>query len=103
MPRKVVKPGALDFDANPAFCVGLPLEQKLILVLFAPDHSWESAQATALSRTVSDRLRPPMFSELRRSFARIIDQSFNGIEVARTEPPDCVVLYHGDPFTGCPI
>jgi hypothetical protein len=44
-----------------------------------------------------------MFSAMGRSFIGIIDQSFNGIEMARIKSPDCIVLYHGDPFTGCPI
>src|ERR1700683_1585733 len=103
MPRKVVKPRALDFDADPTFCVGLPLEPKLILVLFAPDHRWKSAQATPLSRTVSDCLSPPMFSEMRRSFVGVIHQSCNGIERTQIKSLKCIVLYHGDPFTGCPI
>jgi hypothetical protein len=103
MPRKIVKPRALDFDTNSTVCIGLSLEPKLILVLFAPDHSRKSAQATSLSRTASDCLSPPMFSDMRRSFVGIIDQSFDGIEVSRIKSPDCVVLYHGDPLTSHPF
>jgi hypothetical protein len=98
-----VKPRALDLDTDPAICIGLSLEQKLILVLLAPDHSWKSAQATPLSRTVSDCLGSPMFPDMGRSFVGIVDQSFDGIEVARIKSPDCVVLYHGDSFASHPI
>ena len=34
---------------------------------------------------------------MRRFFVGIIDQSFDGIEMARIKPHDCVVLYHGNP------
>jgi hypothetical protein len=103
MPRKTVKPRALDFDTDPTVCIGLSLERKLILAFLAPDHSRKSAQTTPLSRTASDCLSPPMFSDMRRSFVGIIDQSFDGIEVSGIKSPDGVVLYHGDPLTGRPI
>jgi hypothetical protein len=103
MPWKFVKPCALDFDTNLAVYIGLSFERELIVVLFATDHRWKSAQGTAPSRLVSNYLSAPMFSSMRRTFSGIVDQSFDGIDVARIKSPDRIVLHHGNSFTRRPV
>src|ERR1700693_37648 len=103
MPRKIVKPCALDFDADLTVCIGLSFERKLILILCAAEHRWKSTQTTALSRHVSHCLSTPVFSSMRPPLGGMINQPFHGINVAQVESPDRVMLYDCDPFTGRPI
>jgi hypothetical protein len=103
MPGKIVKPCALDFDADLTVCIGLSFERKLILILCAAEHRWKSVHGTLLSRPVSDCLSTPMSSSMRRSLGGIVDQAFDGIDVSRIESPDRIMFYDRDPFTSRPI
>jgi hypothetical protein len=103
MPRKLMKPGALDFDTDVVVCIGLSFEQELVLLLFASDHCRKSAQRAPLSRPVTKCLRAPMFTSMRYPFGRIVDYPFDGIDVTRIKSLDRVMLHDGNAFSSRPI
>jgi hypothetical protein len=102
MPRKILQPGALDFDPDVPVCVRPSLEPELLFSLFAFKFRWKTTNGDASSVGMLHGLNTPMsISIFLQPLYGILYGSFDGIDMAPVKSPDGVAFNQGDRSNGC--
>ena len=96
MPRKIPKPGALDFDPDVLVCVRPSFEPELFLSLFTIKLRWKSTHEDAWCESVLHCFHTPMSISIPpQPFNGMLYQPLDRIDMAPVKSPDRVAFNQG--------